>query len=199
MHVFYNYNNLRNFLTIKSLSTHQAQYIKELAKFDFKIKYKLGKVNFANTLFWRLDYAKGFKDGSKRTVLNAILPILQQKLRVIGLVGGPSTTIPNQQVAYMQHVSDPREYSAGGLRCPTIFFKTSLIGLMAFNPRENLLAQATVPCDNLASHLCIIYYFAGTDFAQSLIPRQEVVVAALAEMVFMEYPPESLVDFICKI
>jgi len=63
--------------------------------FDFKIKYKPGKANPANILFWRLDYAKDFKDSSKRIVLNTMLPILQQKLRVIGLVGGPSATIPN--------------------------------------------------------------------------------------------------------
>ena len=77
MRVFYNYNNLKYFITTKSLSAHQAWYTKELAKFNFEIKYKLSKANFANILSWRLDYAKGFKDGSKKTVLNAILPILQ--------------------------------------------------------------------------------------------------------------------------
>ena len=77
IHMFYNYNNLKYFITIKSLSTHQAQYTKELAKFDFKIKYKLSKVNPTNILFQYLNYAKGFKDSSKRTVFNAILPILQ--------------------------------------------------------------------------------------------------------------------------
>ena len=74
--MFYNYNNFRYFITTKSLSARQAWYTKELAKFDFKIKYKLGKANPVNILFWRLDYTKGFKDSSKRTVLNAILPIL---------------------------------------------------------------------------------------------------------------------------
>ena len=75
--VFYNYNNLKFFITTKSLSTRQAQYVEVLAKFNFKIKYKLGKANPANILFWHLNYAKGFKDNSKRIVLNAILPILQ--------------------------------------------------------------------------------------------------------------------------
>ena len=93
IYMLYNYNNFKYFITIKSLSTYQVWYAKELAKFDFKIKYKLGKANPANVLSWRLDYAKGFKNGSKRTVFNAILPILQQKLQVIGLVGGPSVTI----------------------------------------------------------------------------------------------------------
>ena len=40
----------------------------------------------------------------------------------------------------MQHTSDPREHSVGGLRCLTTLSKTSLIGLIAFNPRENPLA-----------------------------------------------------------
>ena len=74
--ILYNYNNFKYFITTKSLSACQAWYTKKLVKFDFKIKYKLGKVNPVNILFWYLNYAKGFKDGSKRTVFNAILPIL---------------------------------------------------------------------------------------------------------------------------
>ena len=81
-------------------------------------------------------------------------------------------------------MSDPREYGTGGLRCPAILSKTSLIGLIAFNPKEDPLAQVTVPYNNLASYLRITYYFAGTDFAQSLMPQQEVVVAVLAETAF---------------
>ena len=49
--ILYNYNNFRYFITTKSLSACQAWYIKELTKFNFKIKYKLGKVNLANILF----------------------------------------------------------------------------------------------------------------------------------------------------
>ena len=71
------YNNLRYFITIKSLSTRQAQYIKELAKFNFKIKYKPNKLNPTNILSWHLDYAKGFKNSNKRIILNTILPTLQ--------------------------------------------------------------------------------------------------------------------------
>ena len=70
---------------------------------------------------------------------------------------------------------------------------------MAFNFRENPLAQATVPCDDLVSHLHIICYFTGTDFVQSLMPWQKVVIAALAEMAFTEHPFELLVDFIYKV
>ena len=70
---------------------------------------------------------------------------------------------------------------------------------MAFNLKKNPLTQTTVPCNNLASHLYIIYYFTSTNFTQSLMPRQKVVVATLAEMAFTEYPLKLLVDFIYRV
>jgi hypothetical protein len=88
----------------------------------------------------------------------------------------------------VQYISDPRELSAGGLERPTILSKTTLTGLIALNPREDPLAQATVPRNNPASYLRIIYYFASTNFTQSLVLRQEVVVATLAETAFIEHP-----------
>ena len=157
-------------MTTKSLSAHQAQYAKELARFNFKIKYKPGKLNPINTLFWRLDYAKGFKNSSKKTILNIILPILQQKLQVMGLIGGLSTTTLIPQVACLQYVSDSCKPSASGLECSVIFNNT-LINLIVLNLRKNLLAQVTVTYNNLASYLYIIYYLTGTDFMQSFIPQ----------------------------
>ena len=53
-------------------------------------------------------------------------------------------------------MSDLYELSAGGLECPAIFTKT-LTGLMVLDPKEDPLAQATVPCDDPVRHLCIIY------------------------------------------
>ena len=173
MHVIYilcNYSNFKYFITTKSLFTCQTQYAKKLARFNFKIKYKPSKLNSTNTLFQHLDYAKGFKNSSKRTILNAILPILQQKLRVMGLVKGPSTTTLTPQVACLQHISNPHKPSTSKLKCPTILNNT-LTNLIALDPKKDLLAQAIVPYNNLASYLRIIYYFTGTDFAQSLMPR----------------------------
>ena len=46
------------------------------------------------------------------------------------------------------------------------------------------------------SYLYIIRYFTSTDFAQSLVPWQEVVVAALAKTVFKEQFFELLVNLI---
>jgi len=37
-------------MTTKSLSTRQARYTKELAKFNFEIEYKLSKINPADAL-----------------------------------------------------------------------------------------------------------------------------------------------------
>ena len=70
---------------------------------------------------------------------------------------------------------------------------------MAFNLKKKPLAQAIVSCDNLASHLYIIYYFTSINFVQSLMPQQEVVIAALAETAFTEHPLKLLVDFIYKV
>ena len=51
---------------------------------------------------------------------------------------------------------------ASGLECPAILIKT-LTNLIALDPRDNPLAQATVPRDDPAS------YLTSTGFAQSLI------------------------------
>ena len=56
-----------------------------------------------------------------------------------------------------------------------------------------------VPYNNPASYLHIIYYLTGTNFVQSLILQQEVVVTALAEMAFKEQPLKSLVNLIHKV
>ena len=185
IYILYNYNNFRYFITIKSLSTRQAQYAEELARFNFKIKYKFSKLNPTNILFQCLDYAKGFKNSSKRTILNAILPILQQKLRVIGLMGGPNTTTLIPQVVYLQYISDPYKPSTSEPEYSVILNNT-LINLMVLDPKKDPLAQVMVPYNNLVSHLYIIYYLASTNFAQSLVLQQEVVVATLAEMAFKE-------------
>ena len=139
IYVLCNYNNFRYFITIKSLSTHQAQYIKELAKFNFKIEYKPSKLNPANILFQHLDYAKGFKDSNKRIIFNAILPTLQQKLWVMGLVGGSSTTILIPRVACLQYISDPHEPNTSGLKC-FIIFNNTLTDLIVLDFKEDLLA-----------------------------------------------------------
>ena len=91
-------------------------------------------------------------------------------MRVIGLVGGPSTTILTPRVACLQYASDPCKPSASGPECPTILNKT-LTNLTALDLREDPLAQATVPRNNLASHLYITYYLTSTNFAQSLMPQ----------------------------
>ena len=49
-------------------------------RFNFKIKYKLGENNPTNKLLRRLDYAKDFKTGDSKQIINILLPILQNKL-----------------------------------------------------------------------------------------------------------------------
>jgi len=45
-------------------------------RFNFKIKYKLGESNPTNGLLRRLDYAKGFKTGDGKQIIDILLPIL---------------------------------------------------------------------------------------------------------------------------
>ena len=49
-------------------------------RFDFEIEYKLGENNFANELLKQLDYAKGFKTGDGKQMIDILLPMLQNKL-----------------------------------------------------------------------------------------------------------------------
>ena len=98
-------------------------------------------------------------------------------------MGGLSTTTPTPQVACLQYISNPHKPGASGLECPAILNKT-LTNLIALNPKKDPLAQAIVPYNNLASYLHITYYLTGTNFAQSLVLRQEVVVATLAKTAF---------------
>ena len=45
-------------------------------RFNFKIKYKLGESNPANRLLQWPDYAKGFKTGDGKQMINILLPTL---------------------------------------------------------------------------------------------------------------------------
>ena len=99
----------------------------------------------------------------------------------------------------MQHVSNPYKHNTSKLKCLTILSKTFLISLIVLNPRENPLAQATIPHNNQASHLYIIQYFTSTNFTQSFVPQQKVIIAALAKIVFTEYSPKLLVNFIYRV
>ena len=53
---------------------------------------------------------------------------------------------------------------ASGLKYPIILNKTST-NLIALDPKKDPLAQATVPRNDPASYLRIIYYLASTNFA----------------------------------
>ena len=67
-------------MTTKELSSRQARYAEGLARFDFQIKYKPGPSNPADGPSRNPDYTKGFKLGEKKSINNAMLPTLQNKL-----------------------------------------------------------------------------------------------------------------------
>ncbi|KNG45587.1 gag/polymerase/env polyprotein [Stemphylium lycopersici] len=80
--VLSDHNNLRYFMTTKELSPKQARWAEELARFDFEIEYKPGADNLADGLSRRPDYAQGLWVGEQKALQDAMLPTLQQKLRI---------------------------------------------------------------------------------------------------------------------
>lgn len=80
--VLSDHNNLRYFMTTKELSSKQARWAEELARFDFEIEYKPGSENPADGPSRRPDYGKGILVGEQQALRDAMLPTLQQKLRI---------------------------------------------------------------------------------------------------------------------
>jgi hypothetical protein len=80
--VLSDHNNLRYFMTTKELSPKQARWAEELARFDFEVEYKPGPENAADGPSRRPDYAQGLIVGEQQALRDAMLPTLQQKLRI---------------------------------------------------------------------------------------------------------------------
>ena len=80
--VLSDHNNLRYFMTTKELSPKQARWAEELSRFDFEVEYKPGPENAADGPSRRPDYAQGMVVGEQQALRNAMLPTLQQKLRI---------------------------------------------------------------------------------------------------------------------
>jgi hypothetical protein len=101
------YNNLKYFISMKNLSDYQVHITEQLSQYDFDIEYKPGLINPSDPLSWRLDYARGYEEISgKHVSLNAVLPTLQQKLRVVSLRGDSlGTTLPTLRETCETHVN----------------------------------------------------------------------------------------------
>jgi hypothetical protein len=56
------HNNLRYFMTTKKLNGRQARWSESLAEFDFRIEYRTGKTNPADSLSRRPDHLDSEKD-----------------------------------------------------------------------------------------------------------------------------------------
>jgi hypothetical protein len=90
------HNNLKYFMSMKNLLDRQAHTAEELSQYDFDIEYKPSPTNPSDPLSRRLDYARGYEEMLGKCIsLNAMLPTLQQKLRVASLRGDSlGTTLP---------------------------------------------------------------------------------------------------------
>ena len=69
-----NYNNLREFITVKNLNGRQARWAIFLAVYNFDIKYRPKTTNSTNISSRRPNY-----EGDK-TAFNKLLSILKRKL-----------------------------------------------------------------------------------------------------------------------
>ena len=78
IYVIINYNNFCYFILKKKLNAKQICWTKKLITFDFIIKYRRRKLNFANALSRRFDIIK-FDDNKNNN--NDFLFILRNKLR----------------------------------------------------------------------------------------------------------------------
>ena len=76
------HNNLRYFITIKSLIARQARWVEDLSAYDFTIYYLKGTKNPVDSLSRRLDFER---DSLKRAGIELILLTLQHKLRVFNV------------------------------------------------------------------------------------------------------------------
>ena len=72
--VLTDYNNLCEFMNVKSLNEKQIKWTVKLAVYDFMILYCSGKSNSANASSRQSDYQ------GEEQVINHLLPSLQQKL-----------------------------------------------------------------------------------------------------------------------
>jgi hypothetical protein len=102
-------------MTAKELSPKQARWVEELARFDFEIEYKPGQDNPANGPSRRPDYAKGILVGEQQAERDAMLPTLQQKLRIWAIRKSMATSTDDQAVRDQQL---PRAGPAGARRSP---------------------------------------------------------------------------------
>jgi transposase InsO family protein len=105
--------NLKYFMTTKDLTPKQARWAEELARFDFEIEYKPGQENPADGPSRRPDYAKGLLAGEHQVMRNAMLPTLQQKLRIWSLRKIKASSTNAQEV---RDLSIPEEGPEGTRR-----------------------------------------------------------------------------------
>ena len=203
--VLSDHNNLRYFLGTKSLSPRQARWSEYLARFDFQIEYRPGSSNPADALSRRPDYARGFKEGEKRTINNALLPSLQNKFRALEerqLDPARSTAMQRDSRAALGPQPFPAA-SAGTSNAQDILGaqpSTSDSSLTASRQDVDDVPISSISCvtlEDLSEHMRLMNGFREhASLYNSMLPTA-YIVAAMQESQALDEDPDSLTTLIC--
>jgi hypothetical protein len=193
------HNNLKYFISMKNLSDRQAHAAEELSQYDFDIEYKPSLINPSDFLSQRPDYTRGYEETSgKHVSLNAMLPTLQQKLRVVDLrgdsLGTTLSTLCNTCEMHVNMLCSGADELSAQLNHILTDHQHLFKDLGSESSEQN--AESLNEYANSMRCVCLI---TKSKWSTTYISRQAARVAAVAETAFEEEPPAQLLDFICMV
>jgi len=171
--VLSDHNNLRYFMTTKSLTARQARWAEALSAYDFEIEFKKGTSNPADGLSRRPDYEA---ESETRDGVNMMLPTLQHKLRLHSAAVNSMQGDRADAATSLSPTNDRVGHSVPSLTA------------MVCSLREDL-GTSTERTRNVSGELT------GTGNLGYLVPRSVVVAATKAETAY-EDSADILVNFI---
>ena len=194
--VLTDYNNLRYFITTKSLSRRQARWAEFLLAFDFEICYRSGKSNPADGPSRRPDYTPLNGEDSA----SLMLPTLQQKLRgslTLGLYHVTCDKVQND--LNLAHKSDNSISHAYIVRENNDVLNGNANALdlevIPSNTCNENAQQVAWICESMRRACEECSHLTGTGNLGCLVPRALAINLASDETAY-SIPSETLVDAI---
>ena len=202
-------------MTTKELTPRQARWAEELARFDFEIEYKPGENNPADGPSRRPDYAKGFKTGEGKQIIDILLPTLQNKLRVWD---ARAPTAPCTESQAVQTPSVSTDVPAGtrsvtvegpnipGQDVPDTFSEpgdtSPLIAELSSQTNSEAIEQSELGALQRPKDFNLVAAFlthAHRRVARSMVPSSLVLGAVRDETAFTREPSERLTELIREV